>query len=295
MDIKQLRFLAALAVEKHFGRAAAACYVTQPTLSLRIRQLEEELGVPLILRGNRFEGLTQEGERVVAWARRVLANYEGLYQDVAAMKGQLSGQLRLGVVPSALPFAANLTTPFLAQYPDVSVVSKSMSADEIAHGLEEFTLDAGIAYLSTDMPDNFHSLTLYHETYVALVPDQENFPNGPAIAWSKAAELPLCLLTEGMYNRRIIENTFASVGCVVRSQFQSNSILTLYAHVRSGHWATIVPANHAQLVGHLQGVRSLDLVEPEVSHPVGLVWRDADPLSPVVAALCAIAGSQIID
>ena len=198
-------------------------------------------------------------------------------------------------MPSALPFAANLTTPFLAQYPDVSVVSKSMSADEIAHGLEEFTLDAGIAYLSTDMPDNFHSLTLYHETYVALVPDQENFPNGPAIAWSKAAELPLCLLTEGMYNRRIIENTFASVGCVVRSQFQSNSILTLYAHVRSGHWATIVPANHAQLVGHLQGVRSLDLVEPEVSHPVGLVWRDADPLSPVVAALCAIAGSQIID
>ncbi|MDO6461281.1 LysR family transcriptional regulator [Granulosicoccaceae sp. 1_MG-2023] len=294
MDIKQLRFLDALAVEKHFGRAAAACCVTQPTLSLRIRQLEEELGLPLILRGNRYEGLTAEGERVVAWARRVLANYEGLYQDVAVMKGQLSGSLRLGVVPSALPFVASLTTPFLARYPDVAVVSKSMSAEEIAHGLDEFTLDAGIAYLTEELPESLRRLTLYHETYVALVPDKPGFPEGTQISWREAAALPLCLLTEGMYNRRIIENTFAGVGCTVRSQFQSNSILTLYAHVRSGRWATIVPAYHAQLVGHLEGLRSLALVEPAVSHPVGLVWRDAEPLSPVVAALCDIAAGHVV-
>lgn len=284
VDIKQLKFLDALAVEEHFGRAATRCFVTQPTLSLRLRQLEDELGVPLILRGNRYMGFTPEGKRVLSWARRVLDNYEGLYADVAQMRGNLAGQLRLGIVPSALAYAARLTTPFLGKNKEVLAVSLSMSADEIVHGLHDFTIDMGVTYLSRTLPDGMKSMSLYDEGYVALVPENEYFLGKESISWEEAASLPLCLLTEGMFNRQIIEEAFGAVGCEVKPQFESNSILTLYTHVRSGHWATIAPTFHANLIGMPDGVRKLRLHSPEISQPVGLVWRDMQPLSPILEA-----------
>ncbi|MCF5542623.1 LysR family transcriptional regulator, partial [Pseudomonas syringae] len=99
MDIKQLKFLIALDETRHFGQAAARCNITQPTLSMRLRNLEEELGLPLVNRGQRFEGFTAPGERVLAWARTVLAAYDGLQAEAAACRGHLVGTLRLGVVP----------------------------------------------------------------------------------------------------------------------------------------------------------------------------------------------------
>src|SRR6478736_1395246 len=100
MDIRQLQYLAALAREKHFTRAAKVCGVTQPTLSGRIRQLEQELGVPIVERGQRFHGLTAEGERVMTWANAILDNWESLQREIAAMKhtvGALAGHLSMGV------------------------------------------------------------------------------------------------------------------------------------------------------------------------------------------------------
>ncbi|PID50359.1 MAG: LysR family transcriptional regulator [Proteobacteria bacterium] len=292
MDIKQLRFLDALAQEKHFGRAAAACFITQPTLSLRIRQLENELGIPLIQRGNRFEGLTPEGERVLAWARRVLSNYEGLQQEISLIRDDLHGTLKLGIIPSALPFSAQLTTPFLQKYPRVAVISRSDSADEINQALESFALDLGISYLSRQLPKNLQTQALYCESYVALVPKamyEQRFRERDELTWLEAAELPLCLLTGDMHNRWIIEDTLEKLGCSVQPQLQSSSLMTLYAHVMSGHWATIVPSFHAQSVAIPASVKILALHAPYVEHPVGLIWREAEPLSPLVAAFCAMA------
>src|SRR5450830_1245979 len=99
MDIKQLKFLIALDETRHFGQAAARCHITQPTLSMRLRSLEEELELPLVNRGQRFEGFAAPGERVLAWARTVLAAYDGLQAEAAACRGNLVGTLRLGVVP----------------------------------------------------------------------------------------------------------------------------------------------------------------------------------------------------
>jgi len=287
MDIKQLRFLNALAQEQHFGRAAAACFVTQPTLSLRIRQLEDELGLPLIQRGNRFEGLTPEGERVLAWARRVLSQYEGLQQEVSLIRDDLHGTLRLGVIPSALPFSAQLTTPFLQKHPHVSLISRAYSADEISQSLEDFTLDLGISYLSKQLPSNLKTQHLYDEAYVALIPDslyQLRFQTHTHLAWQEVAALPLCLLTRDMHNRWIIEDTLQQLGCTVNPQLESSSLMTLYTHVSHGHWSTIVPSFHAQSVSMPAGIHILPLHNPAVSHPVGLIWRDSDPLAPLVAA-----------
>ena len=95
MDIRQLQYLVALAREKHFTRAAEACSITQPTLSSRIRQLEQELGVPVVERGQRYLGLTPEGETVLKWAHAILDNCAGLTQDLAKMKSGLAGRLVL--------------------------------------------------------------------------------------------------------------------------------------------------------------------------------------------------------
>ncbi|RBH53988.1 LysR family transcriptional regulator [Pseudomonas sp. MWU13-2860] len=105
MDIKQLKFLIALDETRHFGQAAARCHITQPTLSMRLRSLEEELDLQLVNRGQRFEGFTAPGERVLAWARTVLAAYDGLQAEAAACRGNLVGTLRLQPIAEARTLA----------------------------------------------------------------------------------------------------------------------------------------------------------------------------------------------
>ena len=104
MDIKQLKFLIALEETRHFGQAAARCHVTQPTLSMRLRSLEEELGLELVIRGQRFEGFTDAGQRVLAWARTLLAAHDGLYAEAAACRMERPATRKSAAIPAhALP------------------------------------------------------------------------------------------------------------------------------------------------------------------------------------------------
>ena len=103
VSIQQLEYLLALARERHFGRAASACHVSQPTLSVAIRRLEHELDVVIVLRGQRFEGFTAEGQRVVTWAHRILAERNELLADIERMRGGLTVTARIGAVPTAVP------------------------------------------------------------------------------------------------------------------------------------------------------------------------------------------------
>ena len=144
MVIRHLQYLTALARERHFARAAAMCNVTQPTLSTGIKQLEESLGVLIVERGQRFLGLTAEGERVLAWAQRVLTDFSSLQQELSEMREGLVGQLRIGAIPVALPIVPLLTTPFAHRYErtDIQVVSLNSisiqrSLDDIAMRLDE--------------------------------------------------------------------------------------------------------------------------------------------------------------
>src|SRR5580698_3269971 len=117
MIVRYLEYLAALARERHFARAASACNVTQPALSSGIKQLEESLGVLIVERRQRFVGFTAEGERVLKWAHRVLAGYSGLEQELSELREGLEGQIRLGAIPVSLPTVALLTAAFAALHP----------------------------------------------------------------------------------------------------------------------------------------------------------------------------------
>ena len=118
--IDKLEFIIALARERHFGNAAEACGVSQPTLSAGIKQLEDSFGVLLVQRGSRFQGFTPEGERVLDWARRIVGDTRAMHQEIDALKRGLAGHIRIAAIPTALAMVAILTTPYRAKHPDVS-------------------------------------------------------------------------------------------------------------------------------------------------------------------------------
>jgi DNA-binding transcriptional LysR family regulator len=295
MVIRQLLYLTALARERHFGRAAEACNVTQPTLSAGIRELEEDLGVPVVERGRSFRGLTPEGERVLEWSRRILADCDGLRQDIGLMKKGLTGRLRIGAVPSALPVVSLVTGPFARRHPLVTISVLSMTSAEVVQGLADFELDAGITYLDAEPIGHVRSLRLYREDYVLLTSEAERFAGRTSVTWREAAELPLCLLTPNMQNRRIIDGVFRSVGRVPVPAVETNSIVNLCAHVRSGPWSSVMPRALLHLFGVPAGTRALRMVEPEVHKTIGLVASEREPASPVAATLFAMADALAID
>lgn len=285
MLVRQLVYLAALARERHFARAAAACNITQPALSTAIKQLEEELGVPLVDRDKRFKGFTPEGQEVLLWARRILSDYDSLRQGIQNAKRSLTGTLRLGVIPSALPLVPLLTDPLYDRHPQVRVTVWSTSSAEIQQGIDHFELDAGITYLESEPLKGVLQRPLYTERYVLLTPEHGPLGTARVATWRQAAELPLCLLTPNMQNRRIIDAIFKSLDCSPRPQLETNSVVNLCAHVRSGRLSSIVPKSLIQVLGMPSGAVALDLTEPDISRQVGLVVPDREPLSPISLAL----------
>jgi DNA-binding transcriptional LysR family regulator len=286
--IDKLEMFIALANERHFGRAADVCGVTQPTLSSAIRQLEDQLGVQLVFRGSRFQGLTAEGVRVLDWARRIVSDTRALRAEMKAVRSGLSGTVRIGVIPTALPMVAELTAPFILRNPNVRVSILSRTSGEILAGIESLELDAGITYLDNEPLGRVAQVPLYTEFYRLLCAPGTPLAGRDRVTWADVAEQPLCLLTADMQNRRIVDQHLAETGASVMPQVESNSMIALIAHVMTGHWASVVPTELAKpaLAG---GLVAVPIIEPEAEHLVGLVTARRDPLTPVLAALLAEA------
>lgn len=280
----------ALAREGHFARAASACYVSQPALSEAIRKLEQEFDVPLVRRGQKFEGLTPEGERLVHWARRILADRDALKQEVTALQTGLTGELRLGVVPAASTTVALLTDPFCAAHPLVRVrLEMNLRSAGIVERVRRFELDAGIVYPDQQDTDELVVTPLYQERPVLIAGTELLTGRSGSIAWSEAIELPLCLLAPGMRGRRLIDDALAGQGMSVKPQLETDSLMTLLAHVRTGRWASIVPQPWIETLGPPAGVAALPLDQPRVKALIALVTTKAEPGSPVTRALIRAA------
>jgi DNA-binding transcriptional LysR family regulator len=283
--IDKLEFLLALAREQHFGRAAEACGVTQPTLSAGIKQLENTLGVLLVQRGSRFLGFTPEGQRVLDWARRIVGDARALRQEIHALKHGLSGEIRLAAIPTALAMVAGLTTPYRARYPDVRFSILSRTSIEILALLQNLEIDAGITYLDNEPLGRVASVELYRERYRLVTAADAPLGDRDAVSWAELGRIPLCLLTPDMQNRRIIDDLLRRAGATAAPTLESDSIIVLFAHVRTGRWASVMPERLAQTLGLTDTIRAIPIVEPEVAHTIGLVFPDREPLSPLMAAL----------
>lgn len=288
MFVRQLHYLVAVAREEHFGRAAEACHVSQPALSAGIRKLEEELGQPLIIRGHRFLGLTEEGERVLQWARRIVADYDGMRQELSGTRGELAGQLRIGAIPTALPALPDLVNAFCGRHPLVRVQIQALSASAILRGLDKREIDAGVTYLDEAVASRPEGIPLFEERYV-FVTRSNRFAGRASVTWAEAAEEPLCLLTRDMQNRRIIDEVLASLGIAVVPRIEVNSFMGVWPQVRAGGCGSIVPHTHVAAFGEIDGLHALPLVEPICCQSIALVASDRAPLTPVTAALMRLA------
>lgn len=284
-DLRDMQLLAALARHEHFARAADECGISQPAFSARIRNLEAALKIPIVKRGNRFIGFTKEGEIVLKWARILLADADGMRQDIELARGDLSGQIRLGVVPTALAYVVHLPTRLRQMHPDLAVHILSASSQQIARGLEDFTIDAGITYLDEPLPGGMRAEPIYEEHYVLLSPPELAPRRSGEVSWKEAASLPLCLLTPDMRNRRIIDEIFAEVGAAPEPVMETNAFTAALAQVATGAAATIAPELLADSLPAGQDVVRLSLVDPVVAKPIGLVVADRDPMPPSVVAL----------
>jgi DNA-binding transcriptional LysR family regulator len=287
--IDKLEFLMALARERHFGRAAETCGVTQPTLSAGIKQLEETMGVLLVNRGSRFQSFTAEGERVLDWARRIVGDSRAMRQEVNALRHGLTGRLRIAAIPTTLAMVASLTTPFRMRHPNVQFTILSRTSIEVLGQLENLEIDAGVTYLDNEPLGRVNAVPLYREHYRLLTSSDAPLGNRDSVTWSEVAQVPLCLLTPDMQNRRIIDELLRGVGATPQPTLESNSMIVLFAHVRTGRWASVMPAKLAETLGLTETIRAIPIVEPEAVHTIGLVVPAREPMTPLTAALVAEA------
>lgn len=287
--IDKLEYLMALAREQHFGRAADSCGVTQPTLSAGIKQLEATLGVMLVQRGSRYIGLTPEGERTLDWARRIVGDARSMRQELKTLKFGLSGQLNIAAIPTALAIVESLTTPFREKHPDVRFAVHSRTSVEILNMLENLEIDAGISYLDNEPLGRVATVPLYQERYRLVTSANSPLGRRDKVTWKEVGDIPLCLLTPDMQNRRIIDGLLRRAGADPQPTLVSNSMIVLFSHVRTGQWASIMPMKIAETLGLTDTIRAIPIVDPEAVHTIGLLVPQREPLTPLTATLVAEA------
>lgn len=285
--LDKLELLLHLARERHFGRAAEAAGVSQPTLSSAVKALEDRFGVPLVDRGARFRGFTPEGLLILDWAKRLVSDARTMRHEVRALRQGLSGALRLGVIPTALPFVSRLTGPVCDRHPQVRFVIRALPSEAILQGLGNLDLDMGISYLDPGVVARFSALPLYDEHYALLVAPGGPLDDRDTVSWAEAAGLPLCLLTPDMQHRQIVERQLHQTGAVVAPRIEANSLIVLHAHVATGQFASIMPAGFAQTLSNPAALRMIPIDQPTLTHPIGLIAGRREPQPPLVAAIFA--------
>ncbi len=283
--LEKLEFMIALAREQHFGRAAESCGVAQPTLSLGIQSLEQMLNVPLVKRSSRFQGFTPEGERVLVWARRLVGDARAMRQDILGFKTGVGSHVRLAAIPTSMSLVAKLTIPFQTRHPNVRMTVLGRSSTTLLELLNHREIDVGVTYLTNEPIGDVVSVPLCREQFLLLTTPEGPLGYADRVTWEEAGDVPLCLFGRDLQNRRIIDSILRQVGREPTPMMETDSIAALVAYVRLGRTASIVPKSAMEMADVSSTMRIIPIVEPEVSHTLGLVVSDRFPIQPSVAAL----------
>lgn len=287
-DLRDLECLIALARHRHFARAAEQCGLSQPAFSMRIRNLEERLNTRIVKRGNRFQGLTANGEKVLDHAKAILGQVRALEQEIRGSTGDIVGSLTIGVVPTAGAFAASVGQRLAAQHPGIELRLETATSLAIQQGVDDGRFDVGMTYTEGVSVAFLNALPLYDEGYLLLLPDELASGRGEAITWRDAAELPLILLEQGMQNRRIIDQVFDGIGVRPRVIAETNEFMAAVLLASQGMGATVIPDVLREAAARFGQTRALPLTEPIVHKSVCLVSRRHETDVPAVAALKAL-------
>lgn len=291
--IDSYRYLAALEQHRHFGRAAAACHITQPALSNALRALESHLGVAIVRRSRQYEGLTAEGEQVLATAHRVLREQELLDQALKSRAGQPQGRLVIGVVPTALPVAARFVAQLVQRHPGLRPELRSLASQEIEHGLDSLALDLGLGYTerpALPLKARLQVWPQYVEHHFLVTRGGAGgLRFGSPATWAEAATLRLALLSPDMHNRVLLDAVFTQLGLQVQPALETNSVLALLLAVQAGTLAAVLPG---ALVATLEGQAALlarPLQQPLLRTPIGFMGAAAARPSLALQAALSLA------
>lgn len=290
MQFRFLDYFVTLAEEKHFARAAKRCNVTQPTLSAGIVALESLLGKRLVHRDRRFIDLTPEGHAILPHARLLIAGHDELRQSIDAA-GPLRGELRLGVIPAAMPQIGGLIGTLHAAHPQLRIAVRQLTSAAIVAGIGAFELDAGMTYLEDDPWAGIQSIALFEERYRFATPAHGRFGARRSVTLAEIVSEPLCLLHDGMRNRRIFDGHLAKANLAAAPVATSDSYLSLLSMVARGGLSSVVTTSHAGFVGPGLEVLLLEISDLPQPNGVALIVSDRDPLPPLARAALAAARS----
>jgi DNA-binding transcriptional LysR family regulator len=292
--IVSMKYLVALDEQRHFGRAALACHVTQPALSNALRALENHFNTAIVTRGRSFVGFTAEGQRILASARRVLHEHELLQQDLHSSQDRPQGHLILGAVPTAMPIAARFVAQLQARHPGIQPMLRSMSSAELEAGLESLALDMGLGYAERSERGGapLQRLAQYNERYFLLrkaATAQPGLLIGPPMTWAEAATQTLCLLGPEMHNRSIIDRAFAAAGVRPLPAIETNSILALALCVVAGQVCSVMPGALVAIVQGHANLQACPLVSPVLEVPVAFMVQQVQRRSKTLEATLLFA------
>jgi len=275
ITLKQLRYLSALWHHRHFGKAAQACAVTQPALSMQIQELEAELGVPLVERRPGEVAFTDIGEDVAARAERVLASVRDL-ADFARHRGRLlTGRMQLGVIPSIAPYVLPKVLPVLQRrHPDLRVELRATQTRMLLEELHRGALDVIMLALPVEDAE-IESMRLFDDPFLLAVPAIDRRPENVRVSQHDIDTKRLILLEEGHCLR---DQALALCASTYRdAALGATSLATVMQMVANGYGITLLPRVAVDVELRDDRVKLLRFREPEPGRTVGLAWRRTSP------------------
>lgn len=280
--IRNFEYLLALNKERHFARAAAACRVSQPTLSAGIKQLEEDMDVLIVKRGQRFEGLTPEGERVLAWAQQMMEDCMRLKQELHGLRDHgMQGPFRMGMLPATSALASVLSVAFAEKFPQLQISIETGDAMHLLQALRQGDVDVALTYLDDAVGEGLDAYALYRERMFLFT--RATVGENRRVAWTDVTSLPLCVLRSAV--PRAAEAQLEKAAKVI----YTDSGAVLAAHVSTGRWSTVLPQSLATMLTNTPALRALAVAAPGGQANVGFVAIKSDPLPAAVHALMEMA------
>ena len=281
METHQLRYFLAVSQTGRFTQAAKQCNVSQPSLSVQIAKLEDELGGPLFDRTRKGGRLTARGETFLPRAKTILEQMESAREDAKALSGLTLGKVSLGCMPTTgAHLLPSILTTFRKVYPKIQVQLKEESSPELAKDLEQGEVELAILDEAGLLPGLAHQTILTEELLLAL-PAKHALAGKGSFSLKQVVEEPFILMKTGHGFRQITLNFYRKAGLEPKVVFESGGIETVQALVAAGLGISLVP----QMVAKFPGVVYARVSQPTAARTISLAWRKKAPLSPAAEAL----------
>jgi LysR family hydrogen peroxide-inducible transcriptional activator len=275
ITLRQLHYFTALVRHRHFGQAASACAVSQPALSMQIKELEREVGVDLVERRGGEFALTVTGAEVARRAERILASARDLV-DFGRHRELLSGRLRLGAIPTLAPYLLPKLLPRLkSTYKTLQLELRETQTSQLVYDLIAGELDCALLALPAEYPE-IETLALFEDRFLLAVPSSEPMPRRP-LKVSDLHQRRLLLLEEGHCLRDQALAFCAAKGRESTAAFGSTSLTTVMQMVANGYGVTLLPEIAGQAEFHDKRVSLRRFAAPEPGRTIGLAWRTTSP------------------